>query len=73
MQTCGKLLFSCLGLRVKVYIINEKEKKSFAFDLKALWDYKCYVIIIGVWSQSGYLTTLNSDLLSRIKELSIVW
>ena len=55
------------------HYINEKEKKSFAFDLKALWDYKCYVIIIGVWSQSGYLTTLNSDLLSRIKELSIVW
>lgn len=55
------------------HYINEKEKKSFAFDLKALWDYKCYVIIIGVWSQSGYLTTLNSDLLSRIRELSIVW
>lgn len=55
------------------HYINEKEKKIFAFDLKALWDYKCYVIIIGVWSQSGYLTTLNSDLLSRIKELSIVW
>lgn len=55
------------------HYINEKEKKTFAFDLKALWDYKCYVIIIGVWSQSGYLTTLNSDLLSRIKELSIVW
>jgi hypothetical protein len=55
------------------HYINEKEKKSFAFDLKALWDYKCFVIIIGVWSQSGYLTNLNPDLLSRIKELSIVW
>lgn len=55
------------------HYINEKEKKAFSFDLKALWDYQCFVIIIGVWSQSGYLTTLNSDLLSRIKELSIVW
>lgn len=55
------------------HYISEKEKKRFAFDLKALWDYKCFVVIIGVWSQSGYLTTLNSDLTSRIKELSIVW
>jgi len=55
------------------HYIKESERKSFAFDLKSLWDYRCYVVIVGVWSQSGYLTTLNPDLLSRINELSIVW
>ncbi|WP_070328711.1 hypothetical protein [Exiguobacterium aurantiacum] len=55
------------------HYMNSKEKEKFAYDLKTLWDYKCYVVVIGVWSQSGYLNTLNPDLAIRTKEISIIW
>lgn len=54
------------------YLSNE-ERESFSFDLKALWDYGCFVIIVGVWSQKNLLTYLNPDLSGRIFELSIYW
>jgi hypothetical protein len=54
------------------YLSNE-ERKKFSFDLKTLWDYGCFVVIIGVWSQANLLTYLNSDLSGRIVELSIYW
>lgn len=50
-----------------------RKRTLFAFDLKTLWDYGCFVVIIGVWSQSNMLTYLNQDLSGRIKELSIYW
>jgi hypothetical protein len=49
------------------------ERKSFAFDLKALWDYGLFVVIIGVWSQSNMLLYLNPDLSGRISEIKIYW
>lgn len=55
------------------HYLSTNEKNRFAFDLKTLWDYNCMVIVIGVWSQSGYLTTLNTDLTGRTTELSIIW
>ncbi|WP_342489290.1 hypothetical protein [Bacillus sp. FSL P4-0248] len=55
------------------HYLSSAEKIRFAYDLKALWDYQCFVIIIGVWSQSGYMNTLNSDLSIRTKELTITW
>jgi hypothetical protein len=49
------------------------ERKAFAFDLKALWDYGLFVVIIGVWSESNMLLYLNPDLSGRVHELSIAW
>lgn len=48
-------------------------RKAFAFDLKALWDYRTYVVIIGIWSENNLLLHLNSDLTGRVREISIFW
>lgn len=48
-------------------------REKLAHDLKTLWDYQCFVVIIGVWAQANLLTYLNSDLTGRIEELSISW
>jgi hypothetical protein len=55
------------------HYLSIAERTLFAFDLKTLWDYGCFVVIIGVWSQSNMLTYLNQDLSGRITELSIYW
>lgn len=49
------------------------ERQKFAFELKALWDYGLFVMIIGVWSQNNMLLYLNPDLSGRVQEISIVW
>ena len=55
------------------HYLSVAERKKFAFDLKALWDYGLFVVIIGVWSQSNMLIFLNPDLTGRIEEVSIYW
>lgn len=55
------------------HYMSVSERTGFAFDLKALWDYGVFVVIIGVWSQSNMLIHLNPDLSGRIEELSIYW
>ncbi len=35
------------------HYLSVDERQKLAFDLKALWDYGLYAIIIGVWSQSN--------------------
>ena len=49
------------------------EQKRFAFDLKTLWDYKTFIVVIGVWISENMLITLNSDLSDRIEEISVTW
>ncbi len=49
------------------------EQKKFSFDLKTLWDYNTFVVVIGVWTSENMLMTLNSDLRDRIEELSVTW
>ena len=53
--------------------MSVKERKKLSFDLKALWDYRLYVVIVGVWSQSNMLIYLNPDLAGRIEEVSVYW
>ncbi|MCS3689086.1 hypothetical protein [Bradyrhizobium elkanii] len=55
------------------HYMSVEQRKGFAFDLKALWDYGVFVVVIGVWSQSNMLIYLNPDLTGRIEELSIYW
>lgn len=55
------------------HYLSLEERKSLSFDLKALWDYGCFVVIIGVWTRSNLLISLNPDLSDRIVEISVVW
>jgi len=55
-----------------VHYLAFAERKRLAFDLKTLWDFGLYVIIVGIWRQQS-LIDLNSDLSTRIREFSIEW
>ncbi|MEP5446754.1 hypothetical protein, partial [Ekhidna sp.] len=48
-------------------------QRSLSHDLKAMWDYGVYLVIIGVWAHRNYLTYLNPDLAGRIREVSVYW
>jgi hypothetical protein len=49
------------------------EQRRFGFDLKTLWDYKTFAVVVGVWISENMLITLNPDLSDRIEELSVTW
>jgi hypothetical protein len=55
------------------HYLADEEKKRFAFDLKALWDYAVFCIIIGIWAEQNLLTYYNGDLSGRINEIDIQW
>jgi hypothetical protein len=55
------------------HYLSISERTKFAFDLKALWDFGVFVVIVGVWSEQNMLLFLNSDLTARVHEVSIVW
>lgn len=64
------------GRRVVIedfHYLSLDERQKFSFDLKALWDYKCFFVIIGVWTKTNLLIFLNSDLSGRITEISVHW
>lgn len=55
------------------HYLAPKERASFAFDLKSLWDYQTYVVVIGIWSENNLLLHLCNDLAGRVVEHSIYW
>lgn len=55
------------------HYLNIRTREKLAFDLKTFWDYNCNVIIIGVWTQTNLLTSMNPDLTGRIEEISVSW
>jgi hypothetical protein len=55
------------------HYLSDDERKKFAFDLKALWDYGVYIVIVGVWSDRNLLLHLNPDLTARVREAAITW
>lgn len=55
------------------HYMSYDERRKFAFELKALWDYGLFVVIIGVWSQSNMVLFLNPDLSGRVHEVAITW
>jgi hypothetical protein len=55
------------------HYLSIDERRKFAFDLKALWDFGVFVIIVGVWSAQNMLLYLNPDLTGRVQEIPIVW
>ncbi len=55
------------------HYLSIEERRKFAFDLKALWDFGVFVVIVGVWSEQNMLLYLNPDLTGRVHEVPIVW
>lgn len=55
------------------HYLGIEERRKFAFDLKALWDYGLFVVIVGVWSENNMLLFLNPDLSGRVQEISVAW
>lgn len=55
------------------HYLSVDEQKKFAFDLKSLWDYKVFTVVVGVWTSENMLITLNPDLSDRIEEIPITW
>lgn len=55
------------------HYLSVKERQRFAFDLKALWDFGVFAVVVGVWSDRNYLLHLNPDLTGRVREIPIVW
>lgn len=70
---------SCLlesGRRLVIedyHYLSPDQRKSFSFDLKALWDYGAYIVVIGIWSENNLFLHLNPDLSGRVEERSIKW
>lgn len=55
------------------HYMSTDDRRHFAFDLKALWDYGVFVVIVGVWCESNLLLHLNPDLTGRVVEISVDW
>lgn len=56
-----------------VHYLSHDQRVILAYDLKALWDYGCFVTVVGVWGDSNMFVRLNDELSGRIEELSIEW
>ena len=54
-----------------LHCLPTSELASIAYDLKVLWDYRCFTVLIGIWTQVDLLTSLNPDLTGRIEEISV--
>jgi len=55
------------------HYLSVDEGRNFSFDLKALWDYGLFTVVVGVWSESNMILYLNPDLTGRVHELSVFW
>lgn len=55
------------------HYLTTEAQRQLAHDLKAMWDFGIYVVIVGVWVRRNYLTHLNPDLAGRISEVSVYW
>ncbi|MDY0042627.1 MAG: hypothetical protein RBS57_20140 [Desulforhabdus sp.] len=55
------------------HYMSTEDRRGFAFDMKTLWDYGLFVVIIGVWSETNLLLHLNPDLAGRVVEISVDW
>lgn len=55
------------------HYLSEPARRACAFDLKTLWDYNCFVVIVGIWNDRNLFLNLNPDLAGRVQELPIEW
>jgi len=55
------------------HYLTESDRRSCAYDFKTLWDYNCFVAIVGIWNEKNLLLNLNRDLSGRVVEEAIEW
>ena len=55
------------------HYLSHDSQRQLAHDLKTLWDYRVYAVVVGIWHRKNYLTYLNTDLSGRITEVSVEW
>jgi hypothetical protein len=55
------------------HYLSDEQRKRFAFMLKALGDYKLYVIVVGIWPDDHLLTYYNGDLDGRVEDVRLEW
>ncbi|MFZ6778654.1 hypothetical protein ACO0LD_17670 [Undibacterium sp. Ji83W] len=56
-----------------IHYLSAEQREFLSFELKTLWDYGCFVVVVGVWGEANMLVHLNSDLSGRIEEVTIEW
>lgn len=56
-----------------LHYLSSDERHVLAHELKTLWDYGCFVVLVGVWGEANLLIHCNPDLSGRLEELSIEW
>src|SRR6266540_522221 len=64
------------GLRIVIedfHYIPEGAKRTFAVDLKALFEYGVSMVIIGAWEEQHVLVAYNGDLAGRVDEINLRW
>jgi hypothetical protein len=55
------------------HYLSEKDRRACAFDIKTLWDYSCFVVIVGIWNEKNLFLNLNPELAGRVREVPIEW
>lgn len=55
------------------HYLRQEQRTLLSYDLKTLWDYECYFVIIGVWTNTNLLINLNPELSTRIDEIAVYW
>lgn len=55
------------------HYLPDEVRKKIAFGLKALYEEKAYVVIVGIWSEQNLITYYNGDLTGRIEEINLTW
>lgn len=55
------------------HYLPDQVRKDIAFGLKALYEERAYVVIIGIWSEQNLITYYNGDLTGRIEEINLTW
>lgn len=50
-----------------------EEQRVFSYWVKALGEYGCHVLVIGVWAQSHLLSYFNGDLEGRVDDIHLKW
>lgn len=56
-----------------VHYLSLEQREILSFDLKALWDFGCFVTIVGVWGDANMFVRLNGELSGRLEELTLEW
>lgn len=55
------------------HYIPESAKKSFAVDLKVLFEHGVSIVLIGAWEEQHVLVAYNGDLSGRVDEINLRW